>query len=246
MYGLPVTGTYTVFVDPYLGGTGSMGLQLLADATGSLTVDGAALPVSLVAGQNGSYTFSGTLGQTLGLGISGLSTTPAGGNVTISVNGPTGSQLINCSSYTSTGGGCNLPALTSTGTYTVRVDPYTTYAAALTLTLSNDVSGTLIANAAATTSSVTRSGQNARYTFSGTVGQNVSLLWTNSTFIGAWSYIHVYRPDGTELTNTYFDNGVNGRASGTLDMYGLPVTGTYTVFVDPYLGGTGSMGLQLK
>ena len=200
------------------------------------------MPVSLVAGQNGNYTFSGTLGQTLGLGISGLSTTPAGGNVTIAVNGPD-SQLINCSSYTSTGGGCNLPALTSTGTYTVRVDPYTTYAAALTLTLSNDVSGTLIANAAVTPVSTTRSGQNARYTFSGTAGQNVSLLWTNSTFAGYWSYIRVYQPDGKELTNTYFADTASGRGSGTLDMYGLPVTGTYPAFLDTYLCGRLSMGL---
>ncbi|MGC4062294.1 MAG: hypothetical protein QM749_16175 [Aquabacterium sp.] len=242
---LPATGTYTVYVDPYGASTGQVTLSLKANATGTLAIDGATTAVTLAAGQSGDYSFSGTSGQRLGLGVSAVTTTPTGGSVSVQVYKPDGTSLMSCSSYGSSGGNCNLPALPTTGTYIVRVSPPGTSSATATLTLSSEVTGTLVANAAASTFSTTRIGQDARYSFSGTAGQNVSVVWNGATFPGTWTYITIYKPDGTQLNSSYFGAGYSN-VDGRLDLVNLPATGTYTVYVDPYGASTGQVTLSLK
>jgi YD repeat-containing protein len=241
---LPATGTYTVLVSPFGASTGQVTIGL--NATGSMSVDGAPSTFSLPGGQNGYYTFSGSAGQTLGLGVSGVSTTPAGQALAITVFKPDGSTMASCPSVGSAGNSCDL-TLPTVGAYTAVVTPSGGSAATFTLTLSSDVvAGTLVSNAAPLTFSTTRVGQNGRFTFSGTAGQNQSLAWSGSTFTGSWSYIYIYNPDGTQLSNTYFDNGASGRASGTLALSNLPATGTYTVLVSPFGASTGQVSLSLK
>src|SRR5262249_15237673 len=63
---LPVSGSYTVLIDPSGNGTGQTTVNLynVVDVTGTLTLGGSAVNVSItVPGQNASYTFSGTTGQ---------------------------------------------------------------------------------------------------------------------------------------------------------------------------------------
>jgi hypothetical protein len=117
------------------------------------------------------------------------------------------------------------------------VSPPGTSSANATLTLSSEVTGTLVANAAASTFATTRIGQDARYSFSGTAGQNVSVATSGSTFASA-GYVTVYKPDGTSLSS--------GSFGGTLTLTNLPVSGTYTVSVDPYGATTGSLNLALR
>jgi len=81
-------------------------------------------------------------------------------------------------------------------------------------------------------------GQNGRYAFTGTAGQNVTLLWSGSTIAGA--YLIVNKPDGTA-----FRNGVIGSGSRTLSLVDLPVTGAYTMIIDPQNTVTGSVTLSL-
>ena len=239
---LPASGTYTVFVTPCCASTGQAMVGL--NTTGSLTVDGAPSTFSLVAGQNGYYTFSGSAGQTLGLGVSGVSTTPSGATLAISVLNPNGSTLMSCSSAGSAGNSCDL-TLPSAGTYTVVVTPSGGSAANFTLTLSNDVAGgTLATDAAPLTFATTRVGQNARFTFSGTAGQNLGVVWSGSTFAGGLGYIHVYKPDGTTLSSAFFGSG--SYANGTLALSNLPASGTYTVFVTPCCASTGQVSLGLQ
>jgi YD repeat-containing protein len=238
---LPATGTYTVFVSARDGSTGQITIGL--NATGSITVDGVPSTFSIVAGQNGYYTFSGSAGQNVGLGVSGVSTTPTGTDfLYIQVLNPNGSILAGCDSR-SAGISCDL-TLPTAGTYTVVVDSFWSSVANFTLTLSNDVMGTLTTKKR--TFSTTRVGQNARYTFSGTAGQNLNVVWSGSTFAGVWSYLYVFAPDGTLFADTYFDNGIYGRASGTLALTNLPATGTYTVLVKPYGTSTGQVTLNLS
>lgn len=242
---LPAAGTYTVFVDPYGTNTGGVNLALKQDAGNTLAIDGAATTVALASGQNGRYTFAGVVGQNLGLGISGVVTAPAGGLVAVTVLLPDRTtQFKNCSTYAALGGNCNLPTLPATGSYTIVVDPNTPYAADLTLTLSSDVAGTLTVGSAPVAFNAARPGQNGRYTFTGSAGQNISLLWSGSNFAGVWSYFNVYNPDGTLLRNQYFSDVSNGLASGTLD-FSLPSSGTYTLMIDPYGTVTGGVSMQL-
>lgn len=240
---LPATGTYTVVADPYQGNTGQVSVQLLMDSPGSLAVDGAPLPVTLLAGQNGTFTFSGNVGQRLGLGASSLTTTPSGSTVSLTVYGPDNATTIaTCGGYYAPGGACNLPPLPSSGTYTVKVDPATINAATLTLTLSSNAAAVLVANGPGVTFSTSRIGQDGRFTFDATAGQNASVLWSGATFSGSNGRLYVYRPDGVELATNSFGAGI---PSGTLDFRNLPATGTYAVVVDPYQTTTGQVTLQL-
>lgn len=238
---VPMSGTYTVFVDPANANVGAITLALKQDVTGTLAIGGTATTASLAAGQNGTYTFTGAVNQTLGLGVSGL---VAGDSVLVTLTGPSGLLNANCKVSSVPGFNCDFPKLVTAGSYTVRVDPQGTNATALTLTLSNDLTGTLVLNGAASTFSTTRIGQNGRYTFSGTIGQNVTLVWTGSTIAGTWSSIGIYKPDGTPLNGgALFGDGANG--SGALDLINLPVTGTYTVFIDPFRTSVGAVSLQI-
>ncbi len=235
---LPATGTYTVFIDPFRTSVGAVNVQIASEVTGTLAIDGATTSVSLAPGRNGRYTFTGTAGQRLGLGVSALATTPAGGSVVTIFSGPGGPLSANCKVATSNGFTCDFPTLPATGSYTVLMDPSGIRAANFILTLSNHITGTLTLNGAATTFATTRVGQDGRYTFTGTAGQNLTLLWSGSTIAGA--YLNVNKPDGT-----LFRNGVIGSGSGTLSLVNLPVTGAYTIIIDPQSTVTGSVTLSL-
>ena len=141
----------------------------------------------------------------------------AGDSVFVTLSGPGGPLSDNCKVSSIPGFNCDFPKLLAAGTYTVRVDPQGTNATALALTLSSDLGGTLTLNAAASTFTTTRVGQNGRYTFAGTVGQNVTLLWTGSTIPGTWSFISVYKPDGSSL-NGGAAFGVGSNDTGALDL----------------------------
>ncbi|MBL8496009.1 MAG: IPT/TIG domain-containing protein, partial [Rhodocyclaceae bacterium] len=126
---LPANGTYTLVVVPGSGTSVNATYAVSGELTGPIAIDGAPVSFSTTRiGQNGRYSFSGAVGQKLGLGISALSTTPSGGTVAVTVYAPDNvTVLMSCGSYSATGGNCNLPALPSTGTYTVQVNPSTTY-----------------------------------------------------------------------------------------------------------------------
>jgi hypothetical protein len=227
---LPVTGTYTVFVTPVAVATGAVNLNLRADVAGALAAGGAATAVSVTAGQNARYTFTGAVGEGWGLGIPTVATTPAGGAATVSVYKPDNSLLLTCGTFGVAGGSCDLPVLPVAGTYTVLVNAGVN-AATLSLLLSADVTGTLIKGGATLTFTTTRVGQNARYSFNGTAAQTLSVVLSGDTFPGT-TYVYVYKPDGVLFASKAQVGSIAGTA-GTLTLTNLPITGTYTVFITP-------------
>ncbi|WJI14311.1 IPT/TIG domain-containing protein [Pseudoxanthomonas winnipegensis] len=233
--GLPASGTYTVFVDPAFGETVSSSVLVASGVTGAPTTGGATGSYSTtVPGQNVYLTFTATAGQNLGLGLSDLAT-PNSSYVSLVVYGPDGSYAASETCYSSNNG-CqvNLPN-TSAGTYSVVVSaPYDgDRTMSFKSTLSADVTGTLTVNTTKTLS-VTRRGQNGRLTFSGTAGQTVVLRVANQTTVPADRYVYytVLAPDGSSVGSMSVTN------EGTLNLHGLPASGTYTVFVDPASGET--------
>ena len=123
------TGTYSVFVDPTGANTGNATLNLYtvaADVSGTLTINGSAVNVSTTSpGQNGALTFSGTSGQNVTVRITNSDfRTPSNAvsTVTVKLLRPDGSVMTSTTSSSAT---FNLTtqALTTTGTYTVVVDP---------------------------------------------------------------------------------------------------------------------------
>ncbi|HEV2387694.1 MAG TPA: IPT/TIG domain-containing protein [Candidatus Acidoferrales bacterium] len=86
-------------------------------------------------------------------------------------------------------------------------------------------------------------GQNARFTFSGSSGQRVSVVVGTGT---GWSlcgmHVSLLNPDGTTLaSNGCVDTGGNWISPQT-----LPQGGTYTVFIDPQGANTGTTSLEVN
>ncbi|WP_157288435.1 hypothetical protein, partial [Uliginosibacterium gangwonense] len=242
---LPATGTYYVMADPIGVGTGSVRLLLQKDDGGNVLVaNGDVINVSLSQSQNGDYIFTGKAGQLLGLGLSDLSTVTGGGNITVQVIEPDDNTvLISCGSYSASykGGSCNLPALPSDGTYTIRIIPDTGYAANFNLLLSTDVPGGMLTSGVSKTFTTSRIGQNADYNFSAVAGDNLNLVLSGSSF-PTRVIVTVMRPDGSTLNQV----SLSGNGSSALTLRNLAVTGTYRIFVDPVDTGVGSINLLLQ
>jgi YD repeat-containing protein len=240
--GFPVTGTYNVYVVPSGAQTGSITIALKQDDANTIAVDGSSLAINLAAGQNGRYTFTATAGQWIGVGISSLSFTPAGGSVNASIYNSVGTLVTsNCVSYSAPGGRCtalNLPA----GTYTLVIDPASTAAASMTLTVSSDITGALTPNGAGQTFTTIRVGQQAHYNFTATAGQSYKVVWSGSTF-PAGSTIYVLKSDLTQLISIGFNNTTS--SSGTLNLGTLGTGGTYYVYVVPYQTSTGQVTVSV-
>ena len=237
---LPSTGTYTVFVDPSYGATANFTLVL--NPPGDVLIDGASLNVGTsVAGEGRSVSFIGAAGQNLGLGLSGLTHTPASGSATtMYVFRPDGVQLAVVSCYTSNpGGGCqlNLANLAQAGTYNIYLLPPASSTLNATLTLSSDVTGALTSTVPFNVT-LGRSGQNGRFTFSGNAAETssivVSSLATNP--VSQTVTLIVYKPDGTQLAS----QTISG-SGGTMSIASLPVTGSYKLLIDPSFGATATL-----
>ena len=119
---LPVTGTYTLLVDPSDASVGSATLTLYsvpADVTGTITVGGPAVTVTTtVPGQNAKLIFSGTVGMQVTIRV----TSNAMSCVGISLLKPDNSTLTSSSSCSSSFTLIPQP-LPTTGTYVISIDP---------------------------------------------------------------------------------------------------------------------------
>lgn len=234
---LPVTGTYTVLLDSSYG-VGFNG-QLTLKPGASLAIDGATQALqTTVVGEVIRFTFSGTAGTRLDLGLSGLAYGSASSSSTsLTIYRPAGSSLASAYCYTSTaGGGCEAPmpaSLPDTGTYSVvLIPPAGKTISGGTLALSSPVAGTFVVNDPEQTVVIARPGQTARYTFSGTAAQLLRLNWTGTSVSIPGSTIvavSILKPDGSTLTSTSFGTG----ATSGVDIATLPSTGTYTVVLNP-------------
>jgi hypothetical protein len=132
---LATSGTYTVLIDPNTSATGQATVNLynVVDATGTLTVNGPAVNVSLtVPGQNASLTFSGTAAQQATVRVSGSTM----GCVRVTLFKPDGTSFTNVFSCSGT---FNLATQTlpTTGTYTVTVDPSGAALGSMNLSVTN-------------------------------------------------------------------------------------------------------------
>ena len=139
--------------------------------------------------------FDGTAGQRVAL----QSTRNTISSSTVRVIKPDGTNLFN---PTSLSGNWFVDTLTLpvTGTYTIVIDPDSTFTGTMNLTLHNvpaNVTGALTAGCPAITVNTTTPGQNASLIFTGTAGQRISLDLTDVTLTN--SALTVRKPDGTTL-----------------------------------------------
>jgi hypothetical protein len=245
---LPSTGNYTVVMDPTNGEIWQATIKL--DPGTAVSLDGPTVsPVNTTAGEPFRYTFAVTAGQRIDFGMSGLAYAAASSAATSilvysPINGAT-SITGNASCGTSGTGSCDGPSVNAatTGTYSMTiVPPAASSITGGTFALSTPVAGSLVTGNPAQTVAISRSGQTARYTFSGTAAQLLRLNWTSTVVSGGTSVsVSVLKPDGNALVFGSFTNG----ASGGMDIPSLPTTGTYTVVFDPLSAATMSAAIAL-
>ena len=242
---LPIDGTYTIVVDPHGANTGSLTLLLSAELIIPITMDGSPVIVSFTRpGQNARLTLSGTAGQQVSVGVSGSNIGFSNWGTWVSAKNPDGSTLLSPIDVGTDGTGSNTLALATTGTYSILVDPRSAMLGNITITLSSEVNLPITIDGSMVSLSFTRVGQNARLTFSGTAGQQVS-IGANSSTIGFsnWgTFVSAKNPDGSTLL-AQTDVGTDGYGSNTLS---LPATGTYSILVDPRNALTGNITITLS
>jgi large repetitive protein len=237
---LPVTGTYSIFVDPQGSATGSLTLTLHEvppDAAATITRGGPAATVTTTTpGQNARLTFAGTAGELVSLSVA-----PSCCTNRVSILNPNGSTLTAPGYIGSAGGFVDRTSLPTTGTYTILVDPQAAATGSFTFTLHAvppDVTGSIVPGGPPASVTTTTPGQNARLTFAGTAGQRVSLALATTCCA---TRVSVLRPGGSTLVSPVF-LGVSG---GFVDAATLPVTGTYAIFIDPQSAATGPITATL-
>ena len=251
---LPVSGTYTIFVDPQGIDLGSMTLTLYdvpPDVTASITPGGSPVTVSMgpVPGQNAVVSFFGTLGERVALSMSNVTIgTSTCCSARVSILKPDGSTLVFATPVGTNGGFLDSRVLPVTGLYTIFVDPQGTDLGSMTLTLydvPSDLSGTIVAGGPPVSLTLAPiPGQNATLRFDGTANQRISLRLSNVT-IGASTccgvQIAVYKPDGTSLIPPRLVGTTGATLTAT-----LPVNGQYSIGIDPQGANTGGITLTLS
>ena len=241
---LPNNGTYTIAIDPQGAATGALTFTLHtvpAEVTGTLSFGLPAAFATTVPGQNIRLTFAGTSGSRVSLRLD-----PSCCTTRISLLRPDGSVAAAVTSFGTSPAFLDPVSLTTTGTYTVLLDPQGSSVGAMTTTVYNvpaDVTGP-ISFGTPVGVNLAVPGQNARLTFDGIAGQVVSVGLSNVTIgssVISGTTISVLRPDGSALASRNV-----GTVGGFLDAVALPVTGTYTVLVDPLGANTGGITVALE
>lgn len=234
---LTETGTYTITANPPKTTTGSTDYQLWivpADQTGTLTIGGGNQVLTFAAaGQNASYTFTGTAAQKLTLSVAA---SLSGGGATVKVRKPD-NTVLSTLAVTNAGTLMEPTTLATTGTYTVTVDPTSQAVGTVTLNLYSspaDLSGSLTSGTP-TTLNLATIGQNASYTVTGTLNQYLALRFANDSISS--TSVSVKTPSATTLIPA-----TTVTTSGKfIDGVVLPATGTYTISINPQSVATGSV-----
>jgi RHS repeat-associated protein len=231
------TGTYTIVLDPG-GSAGSVTFTLSDDLVASITIGGSSPTVTIArAGQNERLTFTGAVGEHLGLGLTGVSIPCCSSQVRL-LFGPDDTQVY-FTGFGSSSTGIDFPTLTSAGTYTIVVDPGPN-TGSVTLTLSDDLQATIAPDAPPVTATIGRAGQNERLSFDAHAGDYFTVLLSGDTFPCCSSLLKLLDPSGTQV---YFNGFSPVTTSLTLPRLGAD--GSYTLIVDPS-ADTGAVTLTLQ
>ena len=232
---ISTAGTYAVTIDPAYGAHGTARLTLKQGPLLATSDPPSAFATS-VTGETQRFRFQAAAGQNLSLGLTGLAYLgTSSGYATLTAYKPDGTWLNYAYCYpTSIEGRCKmmLANVPVAGTYSIGIQPPAGVRLVGNISLSAEQTGTLTENAPVTLS-VTRPGQNVRYTFAGTAGQStaIELAQLSPSPAGPYVYLWVLKPDGTSLTSA------SATGNGLLvNLASLPVTGNYAALIDANFG----------
>jgi hypothetical protein len=229
------TGTYTVKVPSGPTFYSSASIQLNSTASGTLTAD-STQSISLTrVGQDAAYSFTGSVGDSVGIDFTATSLSPQTSSVVIAIEKPDGSTLTTCTGTPPAGIYCEAGTLATAGTYTATVDPLYGNYGSIKLTLKQ---GPVLTTTDPPSSfSTATASESARARFTATAGQNLNVGVGGLTYpVGGSgnSTLIVYRPDrsqaGTATCNPTISGGNCGIALSNL------AAGTYGVVLRPATG----------
>ena len=242
-------GTYSIVVSPWSTGTMQFTTVIAPDVAGGTLVSGTAQNLSITEGQAERFTFSGTAGQTVGLDLSGLATTPTGQPVDISVYRPDLGVITTTNAYASTSTTnatttLNLSSLPVSGTYTVIVNGNLNDAVSGQLTLVGGDTSALTVNGSVVTETSTSAGENVGYSFTATQGQNLELIMTNFSVTGGADQfnVSVYNSGNSLVQSALCQPGVATVCD--ISLWNL-AAGKYTVIATPPGAGVLQVTTQL-
>jgi YD repeat-containing protein len=133
---LATTGTYSFKVDPENASTGATTITAYlvpADLTGTVSIGGAAVPLSFTApGQNGELTFAGTASQQVTVRVTGNTM----GTTRVRLLRPDGTQMTSSISA-ATNFNLTMQTLPTTGTYRITIDPQGTNTGSINISVTN-------------------------------------------------------------------------------------------------------------
>ncbi|MDR0588404.1 MAG: IPT/TIG domain-containing protein [Burkholderiales bacterium] len=246
-----VTGNFSIRLIPPFGKTGSLSISLTEDQDanlvflGELTSGSAAKSGSIAAGQVARYSLSLTKDARVGFALTEV-TRSGTGAINVNIYKPDGNLYSSFGvSGSSTSSTNHFPTslVPETGTYTVEVNP-SGQSATYKLWVTPEQKGTIATTGTPVTFNANRPGLSASYTFTGTAGQNATLLVSENTIPGG-TYAYVYAPNGSQVGSAYSSYSSGAGTSSTLQLKNLPATGTYEVRVMPYDVKTGSLKISV-
>jgi hypothetical protein len=234
---IPTAGTSTVWINPGGASTGQVTVtvhEVPADLTGTIT-PGTATTIAIAAvGQNAGLTFTGTAGQRASLRVN-TSTVSTGA---VRIRHPDGTILG--SAGVSPNAFLNALTLPVTGSYTVEVDPSgaATGQVSVTLYVFTDVTDTLTVNGPSVIVTTTLPGQRGLLTFPGAASQPVTIRLSGNTMGGVT--IILRKPDGAMMVSS-----TSNASTFNVPQQTLPVSGSYSVEVDPSGVNVGSITVSV-
>ena len=238
---LPKTGVYAIVVNPTDEGTGDVRLRVIMvhDQDGAITIGGPEVTATVAQpGGVARLMFAGTAGQKVFVDVTGY-TVPGQCGVP-SLLGPDGGTVALGCVIGGTGfiDGIVLPR---TGQYAVAVNPagYGTGEVRMRAIAVSDQHATMTINGPAVTATLPQPGAVARLTFAGTAGQKVTIEVISSTLPHQCGTPRLLGPDTSAVSM-----GCIAAASSSFTAT-LPVTGQYTVVVDPADRGVGETQLRV-
>lgn len=240
---LPADGKYTVEITPREGRTGRAFVRVYAahDTDGTVQPDGPE-PVAVIEqpGSIARYRFAAQAGQTFYLDANSADLPDQCSP--LSILDPSGGYL-NSGCVINGAGHVDTVKAKTAGTYTVVLDPVdrTVGTVRLHLYAAHEQNATISVGGPPVTATIDVPGSVARYTFTATGGTSVSLAMTDATLEDECSPVSILDPSGG-----YLKSGCVLSGAGKIDAVTLPVSGSYTILVDPYAGSTGKVTLTLK
>ena len=253
---LPASGTYALLISPGNStGHATLTPYLFDDVQGTVTLNSSITATTSVPGQNIRYLLSGSANQHISISI--LTSTFT--NCTLSVFQPDGTAIINNGSCSNTGSFVDVPVLSQNGFYTILLDPSGTATGSVTFKVNDatDITGTVLTDGTQVTVNTTVPGQNAKLTFAGTSGQQISATFQDVSFSSGIT-MTLLDPNGVQVNSTgnigistvFMEDATYCRVGGSGPQYlcgsiTLPTTGTYTVFLNPAGAGIGQAKISV-